>query len=521
MTSDPRYITTPLYYVNAKPHLGHAYATLLADTVSRFERQRGHRTRFLTGTDEHGEKIQTKAKEEGKSPLEFATANAKLFEAAWQAMGLTPDIFYRTTQASHVKLVQAALQQLKDRGEIYFAEYEGKYCVGCERFRTDQEWDAEGLCPDHRTPPVVRKEANYWFKMGAYQQRLLDFYRSNPDVIRPASYLNEVLGFLAQPLEDLCISRPTTRLEWGIPLPFDDKYVTYVWFDALLNYPGGLGYEGKPVGQNPGFDEKLWAEATHFIGKDILKTHAIYWPTMLMALGLPVFRHLNVSGYILMNSLKMSKSLGNIVEPVTMSETFGVDSLRFFLLREVPYGGDANFAWEAFVNRLNAELANGIGNLTSRSLTIAVKSLGGKVPAKAARGDAEAALLKQVHALPESFAKEFEAGRYHIALTQFGECVRACDLYVNDNKPWALAKDPAQTERLGAVIGTLIDALWTLSVVADSVLPNGMGRLRVALGEASPEVPAWSRATELRPEGSALGEVPRLFPRFEIPKEPA
>jgi methionyl-tRNA synthetase len=519
------YVTTPLYYVNARPHLGHAYATILADVVCRYHRQRGDRVKFLTGTDEHGEKIQQSARKENLPPLDFATGISERFREAWKKLDLRFDVFYRTTQPSHYKLVQNALQQLKDRGEIYFAEYEGKYCVGCERFRTDQEWGEDGLCPDHRTPPEHRKESNYYFKMGAYQERLIAYYKANPDIIRPASYLNEVMGFLAQPLEDLCISRPTSRLEWGIPLPFDDKFVTYVWFDALLNYPGGVGYEGLPAGKNPSFDAELWKNSIHFIGKDILKTHAIYWPTMLMALGLDVFRHLHVSGYWLTNGLKMSKSLGNVVEPVATVERFGNDAFRFFLLREMSYGGDANFTWESFVARCNAELANGLGNLASRSLTIAHKSLGAKVPSRASRGPAEAELLKRVHALPEAFAKDFEAARYHIALTAFGDTVKACDQYVNEQKPWALAKEAAagnaeSLKRLEAVLGTLIDSLWTLSVVGDSVLPEGARKLRAALGDAQAEkAPEWSRFNEARAEGTPLGEVPRLYPRLELPKE--
>jgi len=523
MSARSVYLTTPLYYVNARPHLGHAYTTIVVDVVSRFYRQRGNGVVFLTGTDEHGEKIQQGAAKENLPPLEFATQNSHHFREAWEKIGLKADVFYRTSQPSHYQLVQNALQQLKDRGEIYFAEYEGKYCVGCERFRTDQEWGPDGLCPDHKTPPEIRKESNYWFKMGAYQDRLIKFYKENPDVIRPASYLNEVLGFLSQPLEDLCISRPTSRLSWGIPLPFDDKYVTYVWFDALLNYPGGVGYEGLPAGKNPKFDEKLWGEVTHFLAKDILKTHAIYWPTMLLALGLPLFKHLHVHGYWLMNDHKMSKSLGNVLEPVAFSEQFGADAFRFYLMREMSFGTDSSFTRENFVNRANAELANGLGNLTSRSLTIATKSLGGRVPSRAVRGPSEAELLKRVHALPELFAKDFEAARYHIALAAFSDVVKACDQYVNEQKPWALAKaaptDPEAQKRLEAVLGTLIDSLWTLSVVGSCVLPEGSQKLRVALGEAGESVPSWDRATELRPEGSALGEVPRLYPRLELPKE--
>lgn len=512
------YLTTPLYYVNARPHVGHAYSTILADAIARFSRSRGLETFFLTGTDEHGEKIANMARKEGKSPKEFSDGISATFASAWKEIGLHPDVFYRTTQDSHYALVSKVLQELKDKGEIYFESYSGKYCVGCERFRTDQEWNEQGLCPDHLTPPDIREESNYFFKMGSYQERLKEYYRKNPGTIQPEFYLREVMSFLEQPLEDLCISRPKTRLEWGIPLPFDDRYVTYVWFDALLSYLGGLGFK------TPNFRADLWENSAHLIGKDILKTHAIYWPTMLMACGLEPFKRLQVSGFLLTSGMKMSKSLGNVVDPLVVNQRFGIEPLRYVLLREVSYGSDASFTWEGFLARANAELANGIGNLAARALTITHKNFDAKVPSRAGRGEAETALLKIVHALPARFAQEFEACRYHAALAAFAEAVAACDRYINDQKPWALAKDPAQKERLGAVLGTAGDALWTLSVVMGPVLPEGAAKLRLALGDttasgaAGKEV-SWKLATELLPEGRALGEVPRLYPRLEMPKE--
>lgn len=517
-TNEKVYITTPLYYVNAKPHLGHAYSTILADVLSRYYRQRGKSVLFLTGTDEHGEKIAVSAQRENQKPLEFATGISDLFKAAWQKMGLRPDIFYRTTQPSHYALVTAALQQLKDKGEIYLASYKGKYCVGCERFRTDQEWNEQGLCPDHLTPPVEREESNYFFKMGAYQEKLKAFYQANPQAIQPASYLAEVLSFLSVPLEDLCISRPTSRLEWGIPIPFDTKYVTYVWFDALLSYLGGLGFEGKtPVNANAAFQADYWDSSTHLIGKDILKTHAVYWPTMLMALGLNPVKLLQVGGFWLSSGLKMSKSLGNVVDPAQVQDVFGIEPFRYYLLREMSFGGDASFTWETFVNRANAELANGIGNLTSRTLTLVQKNLGSKVPSRRVRLPGDLDFLAKIHELPAQFAGEFEACRYHTALRILAEAVAECDRYINENKPWSLAKDPAQADRLAAVLGSAMDALATISVVMASVLPEGSAKLRTALGLPSGEAPLWAHATEFLVEGSALNDVPRLYPRLELP----
>jgi methionyl-tRNA synthetase len=517
----PLYLTTPLYYVNGRPHLGHAYATILADVLTRFSRQNGRKTRFLTGTDEHGEKIAASAKKENKSAADYASDMSLTFRRAWEHIGLEPDVFYRTTDAEHYKLVQSALDRLKASGDIYFGSYEGKYCVGCERFRTDKEWSEKGLCPDHLTPPDVRKESNYFFKMSAYRDKLIEHYKAHPEAIYPPQYMKEVLSFLEQPLEDFSISRPLERLSWGIPLPFDKGYVTYVWFDALLSYLGGLGFDGGELKNQKSFQSEFWVESTHLIGKDILKTHGIYWPTMLMALGVPVFRRLQVSGFWLTSGMKMSKSLGNVVDPVNVNDRFGIEPFRFFLLREMSYGGDANFTWESFVARANAELANGLGNLASRTLTLTHKNLNAQVPSREGGGAAEEALLKRMHELPAAFKAEFDASRYHMGLAKFSECVADCDRYINEQKPWALAKE-GKLDQLKVVLGTAMNALWTLSVVGHSVMPVSCSKLRIALGSAqdSPKAPPdFSQATKLLEPGTPLGEVPRLFPRLELPKE--
>jgi len=517
----PLYITTPLYYVNAKPHLGHAYTTILGDTLKSYALQKGRECFFLAGTDEHGEKIAQSAEKAGKSPMKFVDEVAELFESTWRLLGLNPDISYRTTSASHRSLVQASLQRLKDQGDIRFSSYTGKYCLGCERFRTDLEWDEKGLCPDHQRPPEIREESNYFFNMEKYRQQTLGFYRKNADAIVPHHYMKEALAMLEEPLEDLCISRPTTRLTWGIPLPFDDKYVTYVWFDALLSYLGGIGYTGKPVTEEKAFRTDLWQESRHLIGKDILKTHAVYWPTMLLALGLEPARQLQVNGFWLTAGLKMSKSLGNVVDPIKVHETFGSEAFRYFLMRDMSYGLDASFTWESFVSRANSELANGIGNLTSRTLTLALKNLDSKVPTRKNRNAEDNALLAKVEELPAKFSEDFENARYHIALATFAETVATCDRYINDTKPWSLAKDPAQKERLEAVLGTMIDALSILSVVMRSVLPEGSQKLRVALGfQGETGILPWTAIDTRLAEGTALGEVPRLYPRLELPKDP-
>jgi methionyl-tRNA synthetase len=524
--SDKIYITTPIYYVNAQPHLGHAYTTVIADVLKKHSLQRGAQTLFLTGTDEHGEKISQKAKEAGVEEQAFVDRVAEEYQQAWRSLELDPDVFYRTTNSEHKKMVQTVLSRLKDEELIYFAEYEGAYCVGCERFLTDQEMDAEGKCPDHKKVPETRKEGNYFFRMGQFQERVLEFYKSHEDSIVPSRYMKEVLSMLSAPLGDLSISRPRARVSWGIPIPFDPEHVTYVWFDALLNYLGGVGYDGTKEG-GKAFDKDLWQHSVHLIGKDILKTHAVYWPTMLLAMGLDPFRRLQVGGFWISEGAKMSKSLGNVVDPVELSKVYGVEPLRYFLLSEAPYGEDANFAMQSFVNKCNADLANGLGNLASRSLTLIKKNFDSKMPDIAeAKVSAEfaasaKALLAEVHALPVAFAEAFDQAKYQVALRTFAETVARCDRFVNDTAPWALAKDAAKRPELAVVLGTLANALSTLATVVYAITPKAAMALRLALGYTNDGegnvVPPWSGACELIEAGRSLGDVPRLFPRFEMP----
>ncbi|MEN9723730.1 MAG: hypothetical protein RJB38_1716 [Pseudomonadota bacterium] len=525
-----RYFTTPLYYVNAQPHLGHAFTTILGDVMKRHYRQRGDRTFLLTGTDEHGEKIAAMAASQGKTPQQLADEVSGQFRSTWQQMNLDFDVFYRTTSAEHVKSVQKALQILKDRGEIEFREYEGHYCVGCERFLTETELTPEGHCPDHKKAPERRKEANYFFLMSRYRDRLIEHFETNHESIRPEHYRTEILSFLKQPLGDLCISRPKERLTWGIPLPFDDRFVTYVWVDALTNYLAATGWPSDEwTQQGPAWaksgevtGETLWGTTRHLIAKDILKTHAIYWTAMLMAWGVKPFLQLNVHGYWLVGGTKMSKSLGNVIRPLEVEAVYGRETLRYYLLREMSFGMDSTFTLESYVNSINAHLANGIGNLASRVLTLCQKNFQGKVLLDQLT-DADRLVLEKRQQALTSWNEAFEELKFQNALKSWSDLVTAVDLYVNDNKPWALAKDPAQTQRLQVVLGVCCMLLEALAVIVYPVLPEASVKLLASLGLSDFDIhartPGLELVTENRSDWVLAAEVPKLFARVALPKE--
>ncbi len=507
-------LTTPIYYCNARPHLGHTYGTILADFLVRLGKLRGESTWLVTGTDEHGEKMAQTAAKNGKTPLEHCDEYSAYFREAWQVLGLQVDSFYRTSSPAHHQLVQTALQRLFDKDEIYFAEYEGKYCVGCERYRKDSELTADGLCPDHLKAPEIRREPNYFFRMSKYQARLIEHYKKNPEAIQPEHFKNEVLSMLSEPLEDLNISRPKERLSWGIELPFDKKFVTYVWFDALLSYLGGMGYTGKET-----IDEiPLWKESSHTLAKDILKTHAIYWPTMLWALELPAPKRLIVYGYWLVKGHKMSKSLGNVVEPLNFAAQFGRETMRYYLLSEMSFGIDSSMTIENFITKVNSDLANGLGNLASRTLTLAVKNFEGMLPPRGNLESVDSDLLSPLKELPEKVFAEFDNYRFHVGIKLLMDAVRECDRYINLTAPWKLAKE-GNLERLGTVLNVSAEALYKLSVLFGPILPEGTTKLRTALGVSPPIGEKIEDYNYELKAGSALGEVPRLYARLELPKD--
>ena len=501
------YLTTPIYYVNDRPHLGHAYTTIVVDAMARYRRLAGDDVWFLTGTDEHGDKIAQAAAKAGITPQAMADQNSAAFRATWQALGIQYSDYIRTTEERHKKVVQAILQQLWDAGEIYLGKYGGHYCFGCERFYTEKEI-VDGKCPDHQTPLTWIEEENYFFKMSKYQTWLIDHLERNPEFVRPERYRNEVLGFLRDPLTDLSISRPRRRLEWGIPLPFDDKYVTYVWFDALINYVSALGGPGDPR------FEKFWPHVQHVTAKDIVKPHAIYWPCMLKAAGIPLYQHLNVHGYWTLGGQKISKSIGNLVEALALKEKYGNDAFRYFVLREMVFGLDADFSEEAFVGRLNADLANDLGNLVSRATTLIVNLGQGVVPARGNTTAAEDGVAAAFAKAKADVAAAMEEFAFQRALASMWEFVGVVNRYVDATQPWALAKDAGKKDQLAATLATLAESLKMLGIVLAPFLPDAAAKIRAALGQTGePKLAdaAWGRLAA----GTPVQKLSGLFPRID------
>ena len=513
------YITTPIYYVNAEPHIGHAYTTIVADVANRFHTLMGHETYFLTGTDEHGDKIVQAAQAAGTDPQSYADRISRLFRDTWSRLNISNDYFVRTTDPGHIRVVQDILQKVYDAGEITFSTYKGLYCVGCERFYTEREL-VDGKCPDHDKEPIEREEANYFFKMSKYQEWLIQYIEDHPDFIRPERYRNEVLAFLRDPLGDLCISRPKERLDWGIPLPFDDRYVTYVWFDALINYISAVGY---PDGE---LFNKYWPEAQHLIAKDILKPHGIYWPTMLKAAGVPLFQHLNVHGFWNTNEGKMSKSKGTVVHPLDLVPIYGLDAFRYFVLREMVFGLDSSFSEEALVQRLNSDLANDLGNLFSRTLAMTAKYFEGRVPPFGAEPDEmDRGLIDQLDQAVRQVGLEVPQWGFHKALMAIWECINSANKYIDYVGPWNLAKDAALLPRLKNVIRILLEVNKTVAVLISPFMPETAEKMLERLGISK-------KALDLRlnedalwgtlVEGAPVSKGEALFPRVErkAPTEP-
>ena len=510
------YITTPIYYVNDIPHIGHAYTTIAADVLARYWRLRGRHAFFLTGLDEHGQKVQQAATKAGIDPQTHCDKLAPQFQQLWKKLNISNNAFIRTTDAQHKSVVQRFLQQLYDQKLIYKDSYTGWYCTFDERFWTEKDVE-NGLCPDCKRPVEQLSEHNYFFKMGQYQTQLLEHIRQHPSFIRPDTRRNEVLGFLqTQKLGDLSISRPKSRLSWGIELPFDHDYVTYVWFDALVNYVSALEY--LPC-ENPA-GTHFWPANVHLVGKDILTTHAVYWSTMLMALNLPLPESIFAHGWWTVDGEKMSKSRGNVVDPNKMVEQFGEDAFRYFLLREVPFGQDGDFSQSAMVTRINSDLANGLGNLLSRTLTLIERTQAGHIPTPGTIGPAEQELQQATLSLVnEILPRHLELLEFNRALEATWHVVQLANQYVDKTAPWTLAKNEGAADQLRTVLYTMAETLRCLTLATYPVMPKSAqlicGQLGISPDFAHPLLNNKVEWGGLKP-GTVIHKGTSLFPRIDL-----
>ena len=491
------YISTPIYYVNDKPHIGHAYTTILADVIARFYRQLNYDTFFLTGLDEHGQKVQEAASNRKVEPQDHCNEMAPRFIELWEKLHISNDDFIRTTEERHKKVVQEFLQLVFDKGDIYKDEYTGLYSVSEERFITEKEAES-GIFRDIKE----LKEINYFFKMSNFQTQLIDHIENNNNFIQPAHRKNEILGFLKQPLSDLCISRPKSRLNWGIELPFDDEYVTYVWFDALINYLTATGYGEDDLSYN-----KWWPADCHLIGKDILTTHAVYWPTMLLSAGIPLPKTIFAHGWWLSDSSKMSKSVGNVVNPLDLIEEYGVDPVRYYLMREMVLGQDANFTMESFIKRYNSDLANDYGNLLNRVSTLIKKNYDGLIPDKGEQTSSEEEIIKSAEALLNGMSNKIKEMKINDSIEDIMKFVRSINKYMEEQKPWKLVKE----DKVGAgtILYTAGESMRVATILLSPVMPNRCAEVLHTFN--SGKSLEWGG---LKP-GVKLNDHETLFPRIQ------
>ena len=514
MEKKPFYITTPIYYPSGNPHIGHCYTTVACDSIARYRRMQGYDVMFLTGTDEHGLKIEQKAAEKGVTPKEYVDEVVKTFKKLWSYMNISYDRYIRTTDDYHIETVQKIFKALYDKGYIYKGEYKGKYCTPCESFWTESQLDENGCCPECHREVTEAKEEAYFFKMSPFAERI-EKLLTETDYLQPKTRATELVNNFIKPgLEDLCVSR--TTFKWGIPVTFDDKHVVYVWIDALSNYISALGFWNE---QYNDFD-KFWPADVHMVAKDIMRFHAIVWPAMLMALDLPLPKHLAVHGWITFNGQKMSKSLGNVVDPFILGERYGADAIRYHILREMALGADSSFSNEIMINRINSDLANGLGNLVSRTVAMADKYFGGTLPADREAGDFDAELIAEAEELRAKVDEFMDKTQINNALAEIFKVVSRANKYIDETAPWVLGKDESKKARLATVLYNLLETIRIVSTLLSNFMPTTMPKVWEQIGAAESDI-TYENAGKfgVLPADVTVHRGEIIFPRIDVDKE--
>lgn len=514
MEKKPFYITTPIYYPSGNPHIGHCYTTVACDSIARYRRMQGYDVMFLTGTDEHGLKIEQKAAEKGVTPKEYVDEIVKTFKKLWSYMNISYDRYIRTTDDYHIETVQKIFKALYDKGYIYKGEYKGKYCTPCESFWTESQLDENGCCPECHREVTEAKEEAYFFKMSSFAERI-EKLLTETDYLQPKTRATELVNNFIKPgLEDLCVSR--TTFKWGIPVTFDDKHVVYVWIDALSNYISALGFWNE---QYNDFD-KFWPADVHMVAKDIMRFHAIIWPAMLMALDLPLPKHLAVHGWITFNGQKMSKSLGNVVDPFILGERYGADAIRYHILREMALGADSSFSNEIMINRINSDLANGLGNLVSRTVAMADKYFGGTLPADREEGDFDAELTAEAKGLVAKVDEFMDKTQINNALAEIFKVVSRANKYIDETAPWVLGKDESKKARLATVLYNLLETIRIVSTLLSNFMPTTMPKVWEQIGAAESDI-TYENAGKfgVLPADVTVHRGEIIFPRIDVNKE--